>query len=451
MSFLPVTIGPAEDPFNIIGFIKQNGSGFEAFDIDKSLLGGFTVDTDACDAIWSDCLGVQSRFATCGSAPPEPSEEPPVPDRSQLETFVQVLFRHATVGNWVSLRAFVEDRADLPPVRIAPVKLNGNFDGLIDRAFSNAELAARNPEKVGVLPADCDVHQQQACARAGSGRGPGAVDRVRQEGSGSTGEAGSVAGTGDGGGGERRRVDQSRDRRSRAETACPSPAEGADARQGRAPHAEGGPQAGRHAGRGRHVERPGRASDPLAGVLASQEGAEALPHRRLQSRCRDRSRLGVDEVARGGRGRGFDARRRAAAAAKGNGGKAKVGQSKVADAFAHLKPDNSLGEGIEDYPPVPFEPIKDGCGWLRHVHETGGADQSELLWRDSLRVSMFLENGESLIHEFSNKYDGYDFKATEAKFDRARQDKEDKDLGCPRCKTICDHGSEHCKIVPAPR
>ena len=35
---------------------------------------------------------------------------PPEPNRSQIETFVLTLFKHATPGNWISLRAFFEDR-----------------------------------------------------------------------------------------------------------------------------------------------------------------------------------------------------------------------------------------------------------------------------------------------------------------------------------------------------
>ena len=61
---------------------------------------------------------------------------------------------------------------------------------------------------------------------------------------------------------------------------------------------------------------------------------------------------------------------------------------------------------------------------------------------------MFLVDGKKLIHEFSNQYPGYTLEETEAKFDRARKDKEDKDLGWPKCQTICDHGSEHCKTCP---
>ena len=70
--------------------------------------------------------------------------------------------------------------------------------------------------------------------------------------------------------------------------------------------------------------------------------------------------------------------------------------------------------------------VAPGCG---EVHDTGGIDQSEPLWRDSLRVSMFLIDGEHLIHEFSNKYPGYNFDATEAKYDLAYQYKVANDLG----------------------
>ena len=54
-----------EDPENHIGFIRTNGDGrFEAFDIDKVLLGPFAAFSPACDAIWSNCLGRAAADAT---------------------------------------------------------------------------------------------------------------------------------------------------------------------------------------------------------------------------------------------------------------------------------------------------------------------------------------------------------------------------------------------------
>jgi hypothetical protein len=79
-------------------------------------------------------------------------QQGPEPDRSQIEAFVAALFKHAAPGHWVSLRAFVEDRADLPPFKIIPHKLNGNLDTLIDLACQVAELAAHADAKVVFCP-----------------------------------------------------------------------------------------------------------------------------------------------------------------------------------------------------------------------------------------------------------------------------------------------------------
>jgi hypothetical protein len=97
---------------------------------------------------------------------------------------------------------------------------------------------------------------------------------------------------------------------------------------------------------------------------------------------------------------------------------------------------------------LPFAPVKAGCGWLRHVHDTGGKDQSEVLWRDALRCCFFLADGERLIHEFSSQYEGYDHDETKEKYAKAREYKEANDHGWPLCKTICDDGSAHCKTCP---
>jgi hypothetical protein len=120
----------------------------------------------------------------------------------------------------------------------------------------------------------------------------------------------------------------------------------------------------------------------------------------------------------------------------------------VASEFAHLDPNERLAEGIEGPSPLPFAPIRRGCGWLKHVHDTGGADQGEPLWHDMLRCCRFLADGEKLIHELGNQHDGYAPEETEAKFAHVCKDKESKDLGWPLCKTIKENGCTHCKTCP---
>jgi hypothetical protein len=80
-----------------------------------------------------------------------PRQSSPETDRSQIETFVLTLFKHATPGNWASLRIFHDGR-EAPPVRIKPVKLNGNLDILINQAFNDARLAASGHEKLVFCP-----------------------------------------------------------------------------------------------------------------------------------------------------------------------------------------------------------------------------------------------------------------------------------------------------------
>jgi|GEM_PF-3336979 len=70
--------------------------------------------------------------------------------REELETFVTTLFKHATPGNWVSLRSFPDDR-DGKPFKITPVKL-GDLNALIDKAYRDAQLAANARDKVVFCP-----------------------------------------------------------------------------------------------------------------------------------------------------------------------------------------------------------------------------------------------------------------------------------------------------------
>jgi Primase C terminal 2 (PriCT-2) len=73
-----------------------------------------------------------------------------VPRREELETFVLALFKYATPGNWVSLRAFLDDRDEV--FKITPVKLNGDLDALIDRAYRDAQVAAKARDKIVFAP-----------------------------------------------------------------------------------------------------------------------------------------------------------------------------------------------------------------------------------------------------------------------------------------------------------
>jgi hypothetical protein len=70
------------------------------------------------------------------------------PDRKQIETFVDALFRYATPGSYVSLRSFTD--AD-KPFSITPVRLTEGHV-LIDAACNEAARAANAPQEVVFYP-----------------------------------------------------------------------------------------------------------------------------------------------------------------------------------------------------------------------------------------------------------------------------------------------------------
>ena len=109
--FGAIYAGP-EDPENHIGFIRANHDGrFEAFDTDKVLLGLFETFPSACDAIWTDCLGVKSR-SNGGRPHARTSEEPDLQLKLAQSQSIAVKFleKLRPGGPWV-LSAIMPDGA----------------------------------------------------------------------------------------------------------------------------------------------------------------------------------------------------------------------------------------------------------------------------------------------------------------------------------------------------
>jgi hypothetical protein len=364
------------------------------------------------------------------------------PDRVHIEAFVLALFKHATPGNWVSLRAFFEDRANRKPFKITPHKLNGNLDVLIDQAYRVAELAALAADKVVfcppiasftnpnhareedlaegfVLNVDCDEHAQAARTKLEGLLGPATV---------------VVASGGEWTDPSTGKVELKLHLDYRLKRPARSKEEQAKLKEARrlAAMIVGGDMS--NAPSTHPIRWPGsvhRKGEPkLCRIVGFNPDAEINLGEAL-------------DILRKAAGNGRACHETSSGAAPFDGQKIAV-----APAFKHLDPKQKLADGIPEAHLRPFTAIKAECGWLRHVHDTGGADQSEVQWRDSLRVSMFLVDGKTLVHQFSAKHPGYDFDATEKKFADALRYKEQDDLGWPLCQTICDHGATQCKACP---
>jgi P4 family phage/plasmid primase-like protien len=356
-----------------------------------------------------------------GEKPTTRDQQPPTPNRDQIEMLVLALFKHATPGNWVSLRSFFEGRANLPPFRITPHKLNGDLNVLIDLAFREAELAAHAREKIVfcpptatftnnkharevdlaeglVLNTECDAHPQAARRKLEELLGPATVV-VESGGVWTNPKTGEI------------------EPKLHVHHRLKAPA-GSKDEQNKLKLA-------------RKLAAKIAGGDPSNVPLVHPIRWPGSVHRKGEPKlCRI---VALNSDAEIGLATALAILQEAA---KANG---------MAE---HRDPEPDKGNEHPQFPPLPFAPIKEGCPWLRHVHDMGGADQTEVLWRDALRISGFLEGGETLRHEFGNKHAGYDFADTEAKYDLARKAKKDKDLGWPLCKTIHEHGSAHCETCP---
>jgi hypothetical protein len=72
------------------------------------------------------------------------------PDRNQIRKFVSAIFRHATCGGWIAVRAFREGNNKV--FRFSPTDLIGGLGYLADVAEDDARRAAQFPEPVVFCP-----------------------------------------------------------------------------------------------------------------------------------------------------------------------------------------------------------------------------------------------------------------------------------------------------------
>lgn len=98
-----------------------------------------------------------------------------------------------------------------------------------------------------------------------------------------------------------------------------------------------------------------------------------------------------------------------------------------------------------EYPPADANKVADACKQIRAFRDLNGADQNEQLWRDSLGIVGFCEDGENLCHEWSSGHAEYDTVKTERKIkERMRipqttcaQFKKSNPAGCNGCIQQC--------------
>jgi hypothetical protein len=95
---------------------------------------------------------------------------------------------------------------------------------------------------------------------------------------------------------------------------------------------------------------------------------------------------------------------------------------------------NPFAAALGEFPPSDAELIAEHCEAIRQFRDSGG-DLPEPHWHRAIGVVKFCENGEDLIHAWSEGYDGYTFEETQAKIDEWKVGptscaEMDRHLGC---------------------
>lgn len=111
---------------------------------------------------------------------------------------------------------------------------------------------------------------------------------------------------------------------------------------------------------------------------------------------------------------------------------------------------SELSAGIEkrEARPVQLADVRSQCGFIEEALATGGANFQYPLWHLTTLISTFAEDGRTLAHEMAKGHKDYTFQSTDELFERKLIDKEQRNLGWPKCSSIQNAGCSHCATCP---
>ena len=105
--------------------------------------------------------------------------------------------------------------------------------------------------------------------------------------------------------------------------------------------------------------------------------------------------------------------------------------------------------GGDDYQPRYFKHVVEHCPTMKHILDTNGADCGENIWKDTMNMLVFCEDGNDYVHEVSRGHDEYDYYQTRRKYQTQKTAMESGNLkGAPTCDQICASGGSECRSCP---
>ena len=110
---------------------------------------------------------------------------------------------------------------------------------------------------------------------------------------------------------------------------------------------------------------------------------------------------------------------------------------------------SDLAAGINtEARPVVLDTVVPNCGFLAEAVTSGGNGYDNTLWNLTTLIATFCEDGRTEAHRMASGHPAYTEAETDALYDRKLREREQKDLGWPRCKTIHNSGCSHCAVCP---
>jgi hypothetical protein len=116
----------------------------------------------------------------------------------------------------------------------------------------------------------------------------------------------------------------------------------------------------------------------------------------------------------------------------------------ISPVFAGVPLPGPLDAGVTSYVPEIEDVIRGGCDFIKVVHASGGAGIGEQLWRETIRLAFWCQDGAEVAHELSDGWTGnngtYDPADVDDKFSKV-----DPNYGWPQCKQFESLGAAECR------
>lgn len=111
---------------------------------------------------------------------------------------------------------------------------------------------------------------------------------------------------------------------------------------------------------------------------------------------------------------------------------------------------NELGAGVaaREARPVILADVAPQCGFIGEALATGGATFDQTLWNLTTLISTFAVDGRTQAHEMAKGHPTYTAADTDALYDRKLRERDQKNLGWPKCAAIQNAGCAACAACP---